>query len=70
LNLSAEQALAANPAQLVDHLNSLLMANNMSTAMRNILINAISQIPANNPAERTKTAIYLVINSPEFSIDK
>jgi uncharacterized protein (DUF1800 family) len=70
LNLSAEQALAANPAQLVDHLNSLLMANNMSAEMRNILINAVSQIPANNPAERTKTAIYLVINSPEFTIDK
>jgi hypothetical protein len=70
LNLSGEQALAANPAQLVDHLNSLLLANNMSTAMRNILINAITQIPANNPAERAKTAIYLVINSPEFTIDK
>jgi hypothetical protein len=70
LNLAGEQTLAANPAQLVDHLNSLLMANNMSTAMRNILINAVTQIPANNPAERTKTAIYLVINSPEFTIDK
>ena len=70
LNLSNEQALAANPTQLVDHLNSLLMANNMSPEMRNILINAITQIPASNPAERAKTAIYLVINSPEFTIDK
>ena len=70
MNLSAEQALAANPAQLVDHLNSLLMANSMSPEMRNILINAITQIPANNPTERARTAIYLVINSPEFTIDK
>jgi uncharacterized protein (DUF1800 family) len=70
LNLANEQAQAANPAQLVDHLNSLLMAGSMSTAMRNTLINAITQIPANNPAERTNTAIYLVINSPEFTIDK
>ncbi|MEY2490937.1 MAG: hypothetical protein QOC70_2879, partial [Verrucomicrobiota bacterium] len=70
LNLSAEQTLAANPAQLVDHLNSLLLANNMSTAMRTILINAITQIPATDPAERAKTAVYLVINSPEFTIDK
>ena len=70
LNLTNEQTLAANPSQLVDHLNSLLMANNMSTEMRNILTNAITQIPANNPAERAKTAIYLVINSPEFTIDK
>jgi hypothetical protein len=70
LNLSGEQALAANPTQLVDHLNSLLMANSMSPAMRSILINAITQIPASNLAERAKTAVYLVINSPEFTIDK
>jgi len=70
LNLTNEQTLAANPAQLVDHLNSLLMANNMSAEMRTILINGITQIPANNPAERAKTAVYLVINSPEFTIDK
>jgi uncharacterized protein (DUF1800 family) len=70
LNLTAAQALAANPSQLVDYLNYLLMANNMSPEMRNILTNAITQIPANNPTERTKTAIYLVINSPEFTIDK
>ena len=70
LNLSGEQALAADPAQLVDHLNSLVMANNMSAAMRTILINAITQIPASNPAERARTAVYLVLNSPEFAVDK
>jgi uncharacterized protein (DUF1800 family) len=70
LNLANEQALATNPAQLVDHLNSLLMAGGMSPEMRTILINSITQIPANNPAERAKTAVYLVINSPEFTVDK
>ncbi len=70
LNLANDQILAANPAQLVDHLNSVLMAGAMSTGMRTTLINAITQIPANNPAERAKTAIYLVINSPEFTVDK
>jgi len=70
LNLAPVQALADNPSQMVDYLNSLVLANNMSTAMRNILINAITQIPATDPAERAKTAVYLVINSPEFTIDK
>jgi uncharacterized protein (DUF1800 family) len=70
LNLSNEIVLAANPAQLVDHLNALLMAGNMSPEMRSVLINAVTQIPADNPTERTKTAIYLVINSPEFTVDK
>ncbi|MEY2504620.1 MAG: hypothetical protein QOG27_900 [Verrucomicrobiota bacterium] len=70
LTLSNEIALAANPAQLVDHLNALLMYGNMSTQMRTILINAVTQIPSNNPTERARTAIYLVINSPEYTVDK
>jgi uncharacterized protein (DUF1800 family) len=70
LNLSNEIALAANPAQLVDHLNTLLLAGNMSPEMQTILINAVTQIPSSNPTERARTAIYLVINSPEFTVDK
>ena len=70
LNLSNDTTLAANPSQLVDHLNTLLMASSMSSDMRTTLINAITQIPANNPTERARTAIYLVTNSPEFTIDK
>jgi hypothetical protein len=42
----------------------------MSAEMRTIVINAITQIPASNPTERARTAIYLVINSPEFTVDK
>jgi uncharacterized protein (DUF1800 family) len=70
LNLTNDIALAANPSQLVDHLNTLLMAGGMSAEMRTILINAVTQIPAANPTERARMAIYLVINSPEFTVDK
>jgi uncharacterized protein (DUF1800 family) len=70
LTLSPEQARAADPAALVDHLNSVLMAGGMSPSMRTILINAVTQIPATNTLERVRTAIYLVVNSPEFVVDK
>jgi uncharacterized protein (DUF1800 family) len=70
LNLAAEQTRASDPAGLVDHLNSLLMAGGMSSNMRNIMINAVTQIPATNTLERVRTAIYLVTNSPEFVVDK
>jgi uncharacterized protein (DUF1800 family) len=73
LNISLEQSLATNPTQLVDHLNYLLMAGDMSPAMRTTLINAVTSIPANTAAlrtERVRTAIYLVVNSPEYVIDK
>jgi hypothetical protein len=70
LNLAPEQTRATDPAALVDHLNSVLMAGGMSPGMRTILINAVSQIPATNTLERVRTAIYLVVNSPEFAVDK
>ena len=72
LNIVNEQnqTSGADPAKLVDHLNALLMAGSMSSEMRTVLINAITQIPATNPAERVKSAIYLVINSPEFTVEK
>jgi hypothetical protein len=70
LNLAAEQTRASDPAGLVDHLNSVLMAGGMSSNMRNIMINAVNQIPATNPLERVRTAIYLVTSSPEFVVDK
>jgi uncharacterized protein (DUF1800 family) len=70
LNLSYDETLAADPAQLVDHLNTLLMAGNMSSMMRSTLINIVSQIPAKSATTRVKMAIDLVVNSPEFVIDK
>lgn len=70
LNISNQVAMAGNPTQLVDSLNSLLLAGGMSPEMRTILINAVTAIPSSNPTERVRTAIYLVINSPEFTIDK
>ena len=70
LSLAAEQTRASDPAGLVDHLNSVLMAGGMSSAMRNVMINAVTQIPATNTLERVRTAIYLVVNSPEFVVDK
>jgi uncharacterized protein (DUF1800 family) len=70
LSLASEQTRAADPAGLVDHLNSLLMAGGMSSNTRTILINALNQIPATNTLERVRTAIYLVVNSPEFVVDK
>lgn len=69
LDISNEVRLAADPAQLVDRLNLILMASSMSPEMRSVLLNAIAKIPADNPTERARTAIYLCINSPEFSID-
>jgi len=70
LDLSDEESLASDPAILVDHLNRVLMASSMSSDMRTILINTITQIPVDNPEERVRSALWLVLNSPEYVVEK
>ena len=70
LNLTAEQALASDPARLVNHLDRILMASSMSPQMRAVLVKAVTDIPESNPLERVRTAIYLVVNSPEYVVDR
>ena len=70
LDLTLELGLASNPTALIDHLNAKMMNGAMTSAMRTVLIQTITQISANNPDSRVKSAIYLIVNSPEFVVDK
>ena len=70
LDLSAQTRLATNPSGLVDSLNNLLMAGQMSANTRSIVINAVTQIPAASTLERAQTAVHLLVTSPEFVIEK
>ncbi|HEY6070389.1 MAG TPA: DUF1800 domain-containing protein [Chthoniobacterales bacterium] len=70
LDLSTQSTLASNPGALVDSLNDLLMGGQMSAAMRNIVVNCVTQIPSTSPLERAQTAVHLIVTSPEFIIQK
>jgi uncharacterized protein (DUF1800 family) len=70
LDLSAMQALAANPAQLVDALNTLLMHGTMSAEMRQSIINAVSAVAATNALKRARTAVYLVATSSQYQVER
>ncbi|MGI8482540.1 MAG: hypothetical protein ACR2MF_10865 [Chthoniobacterales bacterium] len=70
LNFAYQQGIAGDATQLVDHLNALLMGGAMSWDMRSTVINAVNQIAVSNPLERVRTAVYLVVNSPEFAVEK
>jgi uncharacterized protein (DUF1800 family) len=70
LDLSGLTPMTNNPASLVDTLNPLLMGGAMSTATRNLVINAVSKISPNNALERAQTAVHLMVTSPEFVIEK
>lgn len=79
---SAELALAAQPAQLVDRVSLLLLAGQMSATLRNQLIAALNAvtIPANNGKNasavetarknRVYLAVYLTMASPEYLVQR
>lgn len=63
--------LAAQPGQLVDRLNLLLMSGQMSPFMRDVLLTRLNALPNNNGGrDRVQHALYLVLNSPEYAIQK
>ncbi len=70
LDLTNYLSLSNNPSQLVDDLNLVLMAGQMPTAMKTIIVNTVQQLPAGNPTERVRTAIHLIVTSPQFAIQK
>jgi uncharacterized protein (DUF1800 family) len=82
MDYSALKLLAVNPAALVDHLNLVMMSGQMSAFMRNILINRLNgPLPDVIPGQpagaapdqalfRVQQALYLIVNSPEFNIQK
>ncbi|HJR06519.1 MAG TPA: DUF1800 domain-containing protein [Pyrinomonadaceae bacterium] len=74
LNLSALEAQADNPAQLLDTLDALLLHNTMSATMRAQVLSAIASINDTDASVRTRkrarTAVYLVVTSPQYQVQR
>jgi hypothetical protein len=73
---STEMGLASTPNQLVDRINLLLMAGQMSSALYSQIVTAVTSITiptgdqnAINAAllSRVQTAIYLTVASPDYA---
>jgi uncharacterized protein (DUF1800 family) len=75
-NDSRDAALAAsNPAQLVDNYNLLFLSGQMSPFMKNVLVTRLNAISSGNRGAskgvlRVQHAQYLILNSPEYSVQK
>jgi hypothetical protein len=68
-NYSSLTPMAANPTQLVEHLNLLLMSGQMSSTMKTMLIGEISKM-SSDPIPRVQEAIHGIMTSPEYVIQK
>lgn len=62
--------LAGSPAALVDDLDQRLMHQSMSSAMRQALVAAVTATTATPTTTRAKAALYLVLASPQYQIQR
>ncbi len=70
MRINTEIALANDPLALVEHLNLLLMSGEMSQEMKDIVVSMVTDTDPTNPRQRVLEALYLIVSSPEFSIQK
>jgi uncharacterized protein (TIGR03437 family) len=68
-DFSGVTPLAANPAQLADHLNLLLMSGQMSATLKNTIVTELTKM-SSDPVERVKEAVHCIVTSPEYVIQK
>jgi len=75
LDFSDEEQLATDEHLhiLIDRLNLILAGGKLSTLTENIIIDMIKELPADDADDlryRVKTAIYFVMSSPEYLINR
>jgi uncharacterized protein (DUF1800 family) len=70
IDLSSWDSLAANTDSLLDQLDTLLLSGSMSAETRLRLRTAIEQVPAGDSRLRVRTAIYLVLTSSQYQIQR
>lgn len=69
LDLTPYVTLAADPAALIDRLNTLLLHGTMAPETRSQLIASVSAA-SSDPKARAQTALYLVANLPQFLVER
>ncbi|HNR91277.1 MAG TPA: DUF1800 domain-containing protein [Dokdonella sp.] len=72
LDIGRDSTLATNdPAGLIERYNLLFMSGQMSPFMRETLLTRLNAISGNNRARlRIQHALYLILNSPEYVVQK
>ncbi len=70
IDISKEIALADNATELLEHFNLLLLSGQMSETMKSELQNSIEAFPVTEPEIRVLNTLFLILASPQFSIQK
>ena len=70
LDLSLEQQMSLTPGALLDRLDTILFGGTMSPELRRAVSDAVSQVSTSRPLYRAQLAVMLLVNSPEWVVQK
>ncbi len=70
IDLSPFIALADHPDKLMDKLDLIMLHQSMSNSMRNVITQTINAIPVTDKLNRARTAIYLIVTSPQYQVER
>ena len=70
IDMAPLDALAADPAALVNALDQALLHGSMSSGMRSTIVDAVTRISATRPRARVQNALYLVATSAQFNVSR
>lgn len=70
LDLNGLEPLAHDPAGLLDTLNAFGLHGRMSPEMRNVIVGSVAAIPVSSPGARLRHAIYLLVTSPQYMVQR
>jgi uncharacterized protein (DUF1800 family) len=68
--LAALSSIAGDPAALLDRLDAQLLHSTMPPSMRGAILTALAAVPATDLLTRAKTAVYLVVTSPQYQVER
>jgi uncharacterized protein (DUF1800 family) len=70
INIDEEFALAGDAAALVSRIADKLLAGQISTTLQTEAVAAVNRIPPANAAQRVAEALWLIVSSPEFALQR
>jgi hypothetical protein len=70
IDLSQLQPLASSPGDLVAELDRLLLHESMSAEMRDSIVGAVTAVPTTDSLRRVRTAVYLVLTSSQYQVQR
>ena len=68
--LASLSSIAGDSTALLDKLDAQLLHGTMPASMRGAILTALAAVPATDLLTRAKTAVYLVVTSPQYQVER